>query len=101
MTLLIETLAHGLLHVLYPLLATHTTAIMLIAGCTGIYWATTCFHAKVSVAQPQNDAPAWLRLRSASTIIWHNCSSVVWGSQPSLTLTFSGLPMSSSTSAGR
>ncbi len=44
-----------------PLPATHTTAIILIAGCAGIYWATTCFHAQVSVAQRQNDAPAWLR----------------------------------------
>ena len=47
----------------------------------------------------QKEKPLWLRRRSAS-IIWHSCSSVVLGAQPSLALARAGLPMSSSTSAG-
>lgn len=49
----------------------------------------------------QNDQPASLRRKSASTIIWHNCSSVVVGSHPKLALALAGLPISNSTSAGR
>ena len=49
----------------------------------------------------QNENPAWLRSKSASTIIWHNCSSVVVGAQPSLALALAGSPISNSTSAGR
>jgi len=49
----------------------------------------------------QNETPRSLRRKSASTIIAHNCSSVVFGSQPSFCFAFSGLPISSSTSAGR
>ncbi len=45
--------------------------------------------------------PFSLRRKSASTIIWHSSSSVVFGSQPSSRLAFSGLPIRSSTSAGR
>ena len=49
----------------------------------------------------QNEKPAWLRRKSASTIIWHSCSSVVCGAQPSTFLALVGLPISKSTSAGR
>ena len=49
----------------------------------------------------QNEKPARLRRKSASTIIWHSCSSVVCGAQPSTFLALVGLPISKSTSAGR
>lgn len=52
-------------------------------------------------AHLQNEAPAILRRRSASTIIVHRASSDVVGSQPNFSLAFAGLPMSRSTSAGR
>ena len=51
--------------------------------------------------QPQNETPCALRMRSASTIIRHNSSSVVFASQPSSRFALSGLPISRSTSAGR
>src|SRR5690606_36382950 len=51
--------------------------------------------------QPQNENPALLRRKSASTIMAHRDSSVVLGSQPRTDLALEGSPTSSSTSAGR
>ena len=58
------------------------------------------YPANIVIAQ-NDEPPRSLRRKSASTIIAHNCSSVVFGSQPSFCFAFSGLPISSSTSAGR
>ncbi|MNN25062.1 hypothetical protein D3C81_1385170 [compost metagenome] len=49
----------------------------------------------------QNENPFSLRRRSASTIMRHSSSRLVFGSQPSTSLALAGLPISSSTSAGR
>ena len=49
----------------------------------------------------QKEKPCLLRRKSASTIILQSSSKLVLGSQPSNSLALAGLPMSSSTSAGR
>lgn len=42
-----------------------------------------------------------IRRKSASTIIWHSCSNVVFASQPSFALTLAGLPINSPGSVAR
>jgi hypothetical protein len=59
------------------------------------------FSGEASRRASQNTNPALFRRRSSSTIILHNCSSVVVGCQPSFSRAFAGSPISSSTSAGR
>src|SRR5690606_26424478 len=77
-------------------------AVDLVAGGLGTPLEVPAGKAAGSCErQPQNENPALLRRKSASTIMAHRDSSVVLGSQPKTDLALDGSPTSSSTSAGR